>query len=160
MPSKYSTAFPWSQWWSMPKTPAMKNPTPSRLYQAIGVVEIEAVLWICYLQVHSLGIWVVSGRKALGAQKFFPFFLFKKTQDFLIARPGAKTMWFFIFFWGFYTPDLWQLKPLKNKPNPTRERMVFSNHPIFQVARLLNFESGHLSKRPEKFGKSCTTINI
>lgn len=29
---------------SMPKTPAMKNTTPSRLYQAIGVVEIEAVL--------------------------------------------------------------------------------------------------------------------
>lgn len=48
---------------SMPKTPAMKNTTPSRLYQAIGVVEIEAVLWICYLQVHSLGHMSFFGKE-------------------------------------------------------------------------------------------------
>ena len=136
---------------SMPKTPAMKNPTPSRLYQAIGVVEIEAVLWICYLQVHSLGI--CFGKEGTwGAEVFSFFFCLKKTKDLLIARPGAKTMWFFIFFWGFYTP--WSLTaqaPEKLTESHKGKDGVFQSS-IFQVAMLLNFESVNLWKCPEKFG--------
>ena len=121
------------QRWKTPHLPGYTKPlVSSTLKQYFESATSRCTHW---------GIWVFLGRKALGAQRFFPFFGLKKTKDFLIARPGAKTMWFFIFFWGFYTP--WSLTA------QAPEKLIESHKGKDGVFQSSNFSGGNVVKLRE-----------
>ena len=133
------------------------NPHDSRLCQAIGVVEIEAVLWICYLQVHSFGAYVFWKEGTWG--RHTGFLLWKKTikqKKYVDARPSqVQAIWFYILK-RFLHPRSLTARPWKNWPNPTRGKdRFFPMMTFFRGFGCENF-TGVMGKKPgKKNGAFC-----